>query len=63
MSQVERLMVTVPEAAKLLSISRSQAYELVSQGVIPSKRLGRKCVRVPVSALYQFAKGEEGHGS
>lgn len=63
MSQAERLMVTVPEVAKLLSISRSQAYELVARGVIPSKRLGTKCVRVPLAALHQFVKGEDAHGS
>lgn len=60
MSQVERLMVTVPEAAKILSISRSQAYELVARGVIPSRRLGIKCVRVPLDALREFVTSKEG---
>lgn len=47
----ERLLLRVSEAAQLLSISRSQAYELVARGVIPSVRLGGKCIRVPRHAL------------
>lgn len=33
---------TVPEAAALLGIGRCMAYDLVRQGVIPAKRLGRR---------------------
>lgn len=45
------IMVSVPEAAQLLNIKRSRAYELVNSGVIPSVRLGPRCIRVPVRAL------------
>lgn len=45
------IMVSVPEAAKLLNIKRSRAYELVNAGIIPSVRLGPRCIRVPVDAL------------
>lgn len=41
------LTLTVEQAAKLLGIGRSTAYELVHTGAIPSLRLGRRIV-VPV---------------
>ena len=49
----ERLTLTVEEAASLLGISRNLAYELVSNGQIPSIRLGRR-VLVPRKALYKM---------
>ena len=45
------IMVTVEEAGRLLGIKRWRAYELVNAGVIPSVRLGERCIRVPVDAL------------
>lgn len=33
---------TVPEVAARLGIGRCMAYDLVRQGVIPAKRLGRR---------------------
>jgi excisionase family DNA binding protein len=44
------LCMTVPEAAKLLRISRNHCYELVKRGVVPSIRLGKKIV-IPRIAL------------
>jgi excisionase family DNA binding protein len=35
---------TVPEVAALLGIGRCMAYDLVRQGVIPAKRLGRRWI-------------------
>ena len=46
----KRLCVTVPEAAKLVGISRNHCYELVKQGIIPSIRLGNRIV-IPKIAL------------
>lgn len=43
-------LLTVPEAAKLLRISRNLAYELVARRELPSVRLGR-VIRIPRSAL------------
>ncbi len=43
-------LLTVPEAAKLLRISRNLAYELVARHELPSIRFGR-VIRVPRSAL------------
>jgi len=42
---------TVEEAAKVLGISRSQAYRRVADGTLPSIRFGPRSIRVPVAAL------------
>jgi len=47
------ILVTVPEAARLLGIRTWRAYALINAGVIPSVRLGERCLRVPVDALRQ----------
>jgi excisionase family DNA binding protein len=44
------LTLTVEQAAKVLGIGRSTAYELVHTGDIPSLRLGRRIV-VPIARL------------
>jgi len=41
---MERLTVTVTEAAEILGVSRTSAYELVRAGALPSVRLGRRIV-------------------
>lgn len=43
-------LLTVPEAAALLRISRNKAYELVRLHLIPAVRLGRS-IRIPRQAL------------
>lgn len=45
-----RLCVTVPEAARMLGISRNFAYQLVREGKLPSIRLGKR-VLIPLAAL------------
>lgn len=45
-----RLVVSIPEAASLLGISRSFAYVLVERGDLPVVRLGRRQL-VPKAAL------------
>jgi excisionase family DNA binding protein len=45
-----RVTLTVTEAANMLGISRSTAYELVQVGTLPSLRLGRRIV-VPIHAM------------
>jgi excisionase family DNA binding protein len=47
---IQPLTVTVEQAAKLLGIGRSTAYELVHAGDIPSLRLGRRIV-VPICQI------------
>jgi excisionase family DNA binding protein len=45
-----RLCMSVPEAAKLLGISRNNAYELVKRGELPSIKLGKRKL-IPKIAL------------
>lgn len=52
-----RLLLRVPEVAEALSISRSQAYELIRRGIIPAIKLGDS-VRVPQAELEQMVRRE-----
>jgi excisionase family DNA binding protein len=45
-----RLLLTVPEAAEALAISRSKLYELIAAGLVRSVRIDGSR-RVPVEAL------------
>lgn len=49
----ERLTLTVEEAADVLGIGRTLAYEAVRRGDIPSIRVGKRRL-VPRGALDQF---------
>jgi excisionase family DNA binding protein len=53
MTPDERLAVSIPEAARLLAVSRATGYRLVARGAIPSVPLGPRLVRVPLDALRQ----------
>jgi len=44
MADTKSLTVTVEEAAEVLGISRTLAYELVARGELPHLRLGRQRV-------------------
>jgi excisionase family DNA binding protein len=48
-----RLVVTVPEAARMLGVSRTLGYELVARGELGALRLGRRVV-VPVAAIEEL---------
>ncbi len=56
---MDRLTYTVVEAAELLGISRTSAYECVRRGEIPSITLGRRVVvsRVALQRLLESATG------
>ncbi|KIH98021.1 transcriptional regulator [Streptomonospora alba] len=45
-----RLLLTVPEAARALAISRSKLYELIGSGAVRSVKIDGSR-RVPVGAL------------
>ncbi len=49
-SRIVSLTVSVTEAAELLGVGRTLAYDLVARGVLPSVRLGRR-VLIPRHAL------------
>ena len=55
----DRLVVTVPEAAKLLGISRSLAYEAARSGELPGViRIGRRVVVSRARLLAEFGIAE-----
>lgn len=47
------LLIPVPEAAKLIGISRAAAYRFASAGDLPTKRLGRR-IYVVSAKLREF---------
>lgn len=47
------LLLTVPEAAQALAISRSKLYQLLASGAVASIRIDGSR-RVPVSALHDY---------
>jgi excisionase family DNA binding protein len=47
--------LTVPEVARRLRISRSQAYLLAERGELPVLRVG-KLIRIPQSALEAWVR-------
>ena len=52
-TETERLLLTVPEAAEALGISRSHAYQLLASGQLPCIRLGR-AARIPKAWLEKW---------
>jgi len=58
-SDETKLLLTVSEAASLLSLGRSKTYELVRAGVIPSVRItGSRRIKVSDLLVYVAALGE-----
>jgi excisionase family DNA binding protein len=52
----QKLLIKPSAAAKLLDVSRSTLYELMSTGAIPSVRLeGGRLLRIPYAALKKIA--------
>jgi excisionase family DNA binding protein len=52
-----RATITVTEAAAILGIGRTAAYEAVRRGDLPTRRLGRRLV-VPVPWLISWLEGK-----
>jgi excisionase family DNA binding protein len=53
---MSKLLLTVPEAAAALAISRSKLYELLAAGLVQSVRIDGSR-RVPVEALETYVAG------
>lgn len=53
-NQVERLTMTVDEAAEALGISRATAYTLANTGRLPVIRISDRRFIVPVKALNEL---------
>jgi excisionase family DNA binding protein len=61
----EKLLLKIPEAAKLLGFATSFTYELVLRGEIPSIKIGKKARRIPTKALEAYIERllrEQGRG-
>ena len=58
----DQLLLTVPETARLLRISRNLAYELVARGDLPAVRLGR-AIRVPRRSLDDWVRASVAAGA
>jgi excisionase family DNA binding protein len=50
---VDRGLLKIEEAARLLSLGRSKTYQLVMDGAIPSIHIGRSR-RIPAAALERW---------
>jgi excisionase family DNA binding protein len=63
MSEMDKKLLNVNEAAALLGLGRSLVYSLVMQGKIKSIKIGRSR-RIPITALDEFIKQrlEEANG-
>ena len=57
----ERLTYSIPEAARLLGLSKSTAYRAVESGDLPAIRL-RGRLLVPRALLMQMLEQNRGHG-
>ncbi len=44
----------VPEAARLLGLPRTRAYELIQRGELPAVRIGERSIRVNRTELERF---------
>jgi excisionase family DNA binding protein len=53
----ERLCISVPEAGRMLGISRNYAYELVRQGQLPVVRFGKRILIPRVALVKMLEKG------
>ena len=58
MPEIEKLTLSVPEAAEALGVSRAQAYIMVNSGELPSIRVGRRRL-VPLDKLRLWIDGRE----
>lgn len=54
---MEKIVYTIQEAAEMLGISRSYAYELVRNGTIPVLELGKKRV-IPKEKFNKWLNSE-----
>lgn len=59
---VERITITVEEAAAMLGISRTSGYEYVRTGQLPAIRIGRRLL-VPVRAINELLDTDTASGA
>ncbi len=54
METTEKECMKVPEAAELLGLPKTRAYELIQQGELPAVRIGERSIRVNRGELEKF---------
>ena len=54
METTEKEWLKVPEAAELLGLPKTRAYELIQQGELPAVRIGERSIRVNRAELERF---------
>jgi excisionase family DNA binding protein len=54
METTEKEWLKVPEAAELLGLPKTRAYELIQQGELPAVRIGERSIRVNRAELETF---------
>ena len=62
MDRPKRMVLSVTEAAEVLGISRSLAYDLVARGELPARRFGGRIV-VLLGPLQRLLDGEPVDGT
>ena len=50
----ERRTLTITEAGRQLGVSRNVAYDLAARGELPTLRLGRRRLVVPIAAFERW---------
>jgi excisionase family DNA binding protein len=56
---MEQLLARPAEVAEALKIARTNVYVLLRSGELPSVRIGRRSIRVPVAALRAWIAAHE----
>lgn len=56
LNTIERVTISVDEAAAMLGVSRTSAYEYVRTGHLPAIRMGRRLL-VPIRAIDDLLNG------
>jgi excisionase family DNA binding protein len=56
---IEKLLVSVEEAARILSLGRNKMFDLVREGDIESLKVGRRRL-IPREALSDFVERQRG---
>jgi excisionase family DNA binding protein len=59
---MDRLLLTVPEAAQMLCVSRTEVYRLINRGVLPAVRLSARITRIPREAIDRVIAAAMGEG-
>jgi excisionase family DNA binding protein len=58
---MDKLLISVEEAAELLGVGRSTVYDLMRTKTMPSVRIGR-CRRIPLDGLRAYLADLESQG-